>query len=95
VASDDLGVTVPPGDVAAAADGLEHVLERGRAAYASQLARVAAEYSWSSVAAPLIRYVSSPSPGPPLGHHTTARVADPARRTRSAAIRLGRRILFR
>lgn len=95
VAGDDLGVSVPPGDVAAAADGLEHVLERGRAAYASQLAIVAAEYSWSSVAAPLIRYVSSPSAGPPLGHHTTARLVDPARRTRSAAIRLGRRILFR
>jgi glycosyltransferase involved in cell wall biosynthesis len=95
VASDDLGVSVPPGDVPAAADALEHVLERGREAYAPQLARVAADYAWSSVAKPLIRYVSAPPATDRLGHHGAARVAGPARRTRSAAIRVGRRVVGR
>jgi glycosyltransferase involved in cell wall biosynthesis len=95
VARDDLGVSVPPGDVEAVADGLERVLERGRAAFAPQLARVASEFAWPSVAAPLVRYVTAPSTGPRLGHHAGARAVDPARRARSAAIRLGRRILSR
>ena len=65
VERDDLGATAPPGDVRALAAALERVLERGRDAFAPQLARAAAEHEWSRVAEPLVRYVTEPGPPPP------------------------------
>jgi glycosyltransferase involved in cell wall biosynthesis len=62
VARDDLGAVAGPGDDAALAAGLERVLERGRAAYAPQLAAAAAEHDWDRVAAPLVRMLEGPPP---------------------------------
>jgi glycosyltransferase involved in cell wall biosynthesis len=90
VAREDLGAAVAPGDVGATEAAVEEVLERGRADYASRLARVAAEYAWSRVAAPLIRYVTSGAGHRPLGRRPAARTSDPLWRTRGAAIRLVR-----
>jgi glycosyltransferase involved in cell wall biosynthesis len=58
---DALGVTVAENDPDAVASGLETVLERGKDAYSQGLRRAAQEYAWSSVAEPLVRFVTSPS----------------------------------
>jgi glycosyltransferase involved in cell wall biosynthesis len=58
---EDLGVTVPPEDPVSLAAALEHVLARGRAAYAQRLARAAADHTWPRVAKPLIRWLTMPS----------------------------------
>jgi glycosyltransferase involved in cell wall biosynthesis len=92
---EDLGATVPPGDAAAAEAALERVLERGRAEYAERLARVAAEYGWPRVAAPLVRYVTSEGPPRAPGRRAGLRLANPVRRARAMAIRLGRRSIAR
>lgn len=67
VEREDLGATVPERDERAVAAALHRVLDRGRGAYAEQLARAAADYEWSRVAAPLIRYATSPTLPPRLG----------------------------
>jgi glycosyltransferase involved in cell wall biosynthesis len=95
VSREDLGASVPPGDVAATAAALEGVLERGRADYEERLAKVAAEYRWSRMASPLIRYVTSPEPATAPGRGLAARTSSPARRARALAIRLGRGSLAR
>jgi glycosyltransferase involved in cell wall biosynthesis len=90
VSREDLGASVPAGDVVATADALEEVLERGRAEYAERLAKVAAQYRWSRVAGPLIRFVTSPGPSRPPGRRLAARTASPLRRARALAIRVAR-----
>jgi glycosyltransferase involved in cell wall biosynthesis len=83
VSREDLGVVVAPGDAAAAAAGLERVLERGRAAYAAPLAAAAADLAWSRVAEPLVRWIANPAPpSPPDGRRGDRRVAE---RLRTAA----------
>jgi glycosyltransferase involved in cell wall biosynthesis len=62
VERDDLGAVAPPGDVGALAAALERVLERGRDAYADQLAAAAAEHEWTRVAQPLVRYATATGP---------------------------------
>ena len=64
VAREDLGAVAPPADVDAVAAGIERVLERGRAAFAPQLAAAAAEHTWPRVAEPLIGWVTSQAPPP-------------------------------
>jgi glycosyltransferase involved in cell wall biosynthesis len=95
VSREDLGASVPPGDVAATAAALEGVLERGRSDYARRLEQVAAEYRWSRIASPLIRYVTSRDPSTPPGRRLAARASSPVRRARALAIRLGRGSLAR
>lgn len=65
VARDDLGEAVPPSDPDAVAAALDRVLERGRSAYAEQLANVAADLTWPRVAAPLVRWVAAADAAPP------------------------------
>jgi hypothetical protein len=67
VARDELGAVVAGGDPEALARGLERVLDRGRAAYASDLAAAAADHAWSRVAAPLLRWLDAEQEPPPLG----------------------------
>jgi glycosyltransferase involved in cell wall biosynthesis len=57
---DALGVAVPPGDVAATADAIERVLDRGRGAYEAPLREAAAAFAWPVVARPLVEWVMSP-----------------------------------
>ena len=64
---EDLGATVPPGDIDALAAALGSVLDAGRAAYADRLARAAAELRWSRVAEPLAALVATTGPSTPLG----------------------------
>jgi glycosyltransferase involved in cell wall biosynthesis len=86
VERDDLGETVPPGDPVALADALERVLSRGRDAYSDRLARAAAARTWSAVAEPLVRYVTSGELPPRLGRSLPARLsARPSQRARHIA----------
>jgi glycosyltransferase involved in cell wall biosynthesis len=86
VARDDLGETVPGNDPAALAAALERVLSRGRDAYAHQLARAAATRDWSTVAEPLVRFVTSDELPPRLGESLPARLSRrPGHRARSFA----------
>jgi glycosyltransferase involved in cell wall biosynthesis len=82
-----LGVAVPQRDVDALADGLNRVLERGRASYAEALAKAAADHAWPRVTEPVIRLATAPGP--------TRRLAAPglppmARTVRELAYRAGR-----
>lgn len=63
----DLGVVVPQSDPHALAAGIETVLERGRSSYADAIASVAADYAWSRVAEPLIRFITEETLPPRLG----------------------------
>jgi glycosyltransferase involved in cell wall biosynthesis len=65
VERDGLGATAPEGDAAALADGVERILERGRAAYAEPLARAADDYRWERVAEPIVRWATAGNPLPP------------------------------
>ncbi|MDX6655753.1 MAG: hypothetical protein QOH62_546, partial [Solirubrobacteraceae bacterium] len=60
VERDGLGAAVPAGSPEAAAAALERVLERGREAYAAQLAAAARDYTWERVAEPIARWITSP-----------------------------------
>jgi glycosyltransferase involved in cell wall biosynthesis len=64
---EQLGASVPQRDAEAAAGALAEVLERGKAAYAPALERVAARFEWPRVAAPLVEYVLTDEPPPRLG----------------------------
>jgi glycosyltransferase involved in cell wall biosynthesis len=64
---EELGATVPEGDVDAVAAALERVLERGRHAYQDALSAAAAAHTWKRVAEPLVRYATGPTPIPREG----------------------------
>lgn len=72
VAAEDLGATVPQCDPRALAAALERVLDRGRDAFAPQLARVAADYAWPRAVEPILEFLRAPLP-PRLGEGTTRR----------------------
>ena len=86
---DGLGVTVQEGDAEAVASGLEAVLGRGRGAYSEGLRLAAEEFAWPAVAEPLVRFVTSPSRPPPLGHGGLRRGAA----LRTALYSIARRVL--
>jgi glycosyltransferase involved in cell wall biosynthesis len=93
VEREGLGEVVAPGDVDATARALERVLDRGRAAYAPALERVAATYTWPVVAAPLRRQLSGLPPPPVHGRalrpgHATRRAVYAAARTALDAVGL-------
>ena len=60
VEREGLGASVAPGDPDAAAEAIVEVLDRGRAGYRDALERVAREYRWPRVVAPLLAYLESP-----------------------------------
>jgi glycosyltransferase involved in cell wall biosynthesis len=88
----DGGVTVPFGDVDAAADGLVEVLGRGRESYRERLLAAGAGMVWPEVVEPLRRIVQLSGPPRALGDPWARRLSKPAQRGRAAAIRLMRRV---
>jgi glycosyltransferase involved in cell wall biosynthesis len=70
IAREGLGAAVSAGDVAAVAAALEQVLDRGRDAYEPALAAARADYRWSQVVAPLVRWLGAPAPPRPRGRVT-------------------------
>jgi glycosyltransferase involved in cell wall biosynthesis len=88
IANAQLGASVPASDPEAAADAIVAVLERGRASYRDALGRTAADYRWSRVAEPLIRYLSEPA-----SRARRRAPASPARSARAAGTRLVRGVL--
>lgn len=89
-----LGAVVPGEDPQALADALREVLNRGRGAYAKELAQAAAEYTWPRVAAPLIAWLEDP-PHRPRPGRTRGAVAIPlGQRLRTAAYLAGGRLLL-
>ena len=94
VERDDLGATAAQRDPEALAAALERVLERGRAAFAPQLAATAEEFRWSRVAEPLVRWVTAPEPPVRIGGGTRERLAWRAgHRLRSGSYRAARSTL--
>ena len=66
IEQEGLGIAVPEGDVEAVAAGLEQVLDGGKGAYAEGLRRAAAEFAWTTVSRPLVRFVTSEPDAPRL-----------------------------
>lgn len=68
IAREELGVVVPPGDVAALAAALETVLfdEAFIRDARTNIARVRSSYEWGTVLAPLVDFVSKPAHAPDL-----------------------------
>jgi glycosyltransferase involved in cell wall biosynthesis len=62
VEREGLGATAPPGDVEGLAGALERVLVTGRGAYAAALSEAAGKQTWPLVAAPIVRWLSQPTP---------------------------------
>jgi glycosyltransferase involved in cell wall biosynthesis len=85
------GVSVPYGDVDAAADALVEVLGRGREAYRDGLLAAGADMVWPRVVEPLRRIVQLPGPPRALGDPWARRLSRPLQRARAATIRLARR----
>jgi glycosyltransferase involved in cell wall biosynthesis len=87
----DGGVSVPHGDVEAAAAGIVEVLERGREAYREGLLAAGADMVWARTVEPLRRIVSLSGPPRALGDPWTRRLSSPLARGRAATMRLVRR----
>jgi glycosyltransferase involved in cell wall biosynthesis len=85
------GVSVPYGDVDAAADALVEVLGRGREAYRERLLAAGTDMTWPKVLEPLRRMVQFPGPPRALGDPWARRLSRPVQRARAATIRLVRR----
>jgi glycosyltransferase involved in cell wall biosynthesis len=90
----DGGVSVPHGDVKAAADGLVEVLERGRDAYGERLRRAGADMVWPKVVEPLRRIVCLDGPPRALGDPWVRRMSRPLQRGRAATVRLVRGLRY-
>jgi glycosyltransferase involved in cell wall biosynthesis len=93
VASEDLGAVAPPGQPADLAAALEHVLERGRDAYAARLRAAAETQTWRRVAEPLVRWLSAPVAERRLGDDPEALRRPLAQRLREAAYLVGGRAI--
>ncbi len=90
---DGLGAVVPTGDHEGVARGLEHVLGRGRPAFAAGLQRVAAQYAWPVVAEPLRRWLRSGERPPRLSEEGRPAARRPGHMARSTGYRVTRRSL--
>lgn len=79
VASEDLGVVVPPGDVSALADALRSALsdEPRRATWAANAERVSARFEWPTVLEPLLRFCAEPRRAPDLVDPSVRRHLNP------------------
>jgi glycosyltransferase involved in cell wall biosynthesis len=85
------GVSVPYGDVDAAADAIVEVLGHGREAYRERLLGAGADMVWPKVVEPLQRIVLLSGPPRALGDPWARRLSRPLQRGRAATIRLVRR----
>jgi glycosyltransferase involved in cell wall biosynthesis len=85
------GMTVPHGDVGAAADAIVEVLGRGPEGYREPLLARGADLVWPKAVEPLRRIVQLPGPPRALGDPWARRLSRPVERSRAAAIRLLRR----
>jgi len=92
VARERLGVAVAPGDPQAAAEAIVTVLGDGKQSHRDALARVAADYRWSAVAAPLVDYVCDPPERLARRSHA---IGSPGRLVRSSGTRAVRGLLRR
>jgi glycosyltransferase involved in cell wall biosynthesis len=86
IAREGAGIAVPPGDVVGLATALEQLLadDAARAESAAAAARLATDYRWSTVLAPLVAFCARPARSPDLLADDTARAiargGDPYRR---------------
>ena len=80
---DDLGVSCRPGDAAGLRVAIEAILARGRFDFAPQLARVAGEFRWEAVCAPLRSFVLDPLVTPRLNGVQRALAPRPSQRARA------------
>jgi glycosyltransferase involved in cell wall biosynthesis len=87
IADEELGLTVPERDPEAVAAALETVLERGRAAFAPQLARAAADYAWPVATGPIVDLVLGGPPPERLGARARRRPGHVLRSTGYRAVR--------
>jgi glycosyltransferase involved in cell wall biosynthesis len=87
VLREGLGTAILPGDSTAAATALDHILGRGKEAYADALGRTATDYAWSKVALPLVRLLAQPSPGRFPLQRLWRRSSQPGEALRSVASR--------
>ncbi len=95
VAREGLGAVAPPGDPQALSSALEHVLERGRGAYAPSLRTAADEQTWEKVAQPLVRWVCDPAPPQRPADDAHGALRPPvAQRLRDAAYLAGGRAML-
>jgi len=94
VEREQLGAAVSPEDPRALAAALAQVLERGRQAYGSALARAARDYAWPRVSAPLVRWLQEPRTRPRAGRTRGAVSLPLAGRLRSAMYLAGGRLLL-
>jgi glycosyltransferase involved in cell wall biosynthesis len=94
VERDGLGAVAAAGDVNATARALEHVLKRGRGAYAGALALAAADHAWSRVARAPLHWATSPAGHGRLGDQPGALRPGVAQRARELAYRAGGRALL-
>ncbi len=93
VEADGLGEVVAPGDVEAAANAIERVLDRGRAAYGPALAQANERCSWPIAAQALIRWIGPQSPPAERLAPSGSTRRTPAHRARSSAYLLGRPVI--
>ncbi len=94
VARENLGAVAQAGDVSGVADALERVLDRGRESYAAALRHVAAQYTWSRAAAPLVEWITQEQPVSRPGEAFGAAGRTPWQRLRSAAYLAGGRLVL-
>lgn len=90
VEDEQLGATVPEGDVAALADAIDRLLydEALHAAVAARVRDVAAGYHWSTTLAPLVAFVAAPrrAPDRPTRSAAIGRPRRPSRGQRLLAV---------
>lgn len=80
VEREHLGASVPPGRPELLAERMLEVIVRGRASYGPALARVAEQYRWTQVAAPLVGWLQAGAPRRPGGAaYARAAAGRPAR----------------
>ena len=71
VEDENLGATVPPGDVVALATAIEGVLSGGKEAYSTSFNRLRGKLRWNQVVSPLDEYCQAPAFAPDKGHYLT------------------------
>jgi glycosyltransferase involved in cell wall biosynthesis len=84
VERDDLGGTAPERDPVALAAALDHVLTRGRDAYAEPLRKAAADYTWPRVVEPLRKWIADDTPPVRLGDARALRRRHPMHGVRTS-----------
>jgi glycosyltransferase involved in cell wall biosynthesis len=91
---EDLGAVAPTCEVQALSDAIEHVLDRGRDAYAQGLRAAAAKHTWSREARPLMGWIESSTPPNRPGDAPGVLRPPVGQRLRDLAYRLGGRTIL-